>query len=51
MYSNYSFVLEWDDLGENLQQDKILQYQAKCGEEITEQEAEQSIKARFPMYF
>ena len=52
MYDRYSFILEWEELDEDLRQDKIAEYMDKCGEEdITEDEAEDFIKARFPIYF
>jgi len=58
MYSNYSFCLEWDELPEELREEKIDAYIEKydgTGADIDNpekrQEAENSISAHFPIYF
>jgi hypothetical protein len=58
MYSNYSFCLEWDELPEELREEKIDTYIEKNGgtgadlaSSDKRQEAENSISAHFPMYF
>lgn len=55
---NYSFVLYFEDLDEDLQEQKIQEFIEKHPEDyadMTEQEAidsaRKSIEARFPVYF
>ena len=58
MYDRFSFVLEWDELSEDLREEKIDAFIEKNGgtgadlQDIGKRnEAENSISARFPMYF
>jgi len=55
----YSFVLNWDELDEELRERKIDEYvesfsegeREGCSEEELRQSAEYQITTRFPMYF
>jgi len=48
-----NFKLEWDELDDDLKDEKIEQYIAAQGEDgdVNEKEAEHAIKAHFPIYF
>jgi len=66
-YDNYGFILEWDELDENLKNSKIVEYaryhehEYPGAKDMDEDEIisnddwyssiESSIEARFPMYF
>jgi len=54
----FTFNLEWDELSEDLREQKIQEYidnnlldYQDVDEEIARQHAEYSIRARFPIYF
>ena len=55
---NYGFTLDWNDLPEELREEKIEEYVKYCNENRSEDEdvmesdsAEQDIKTHFPIYF
>ena len=52
---NYSFNLDWDELDDELKEQKIDEYTEYCAREgdghISPDDAEQEIKAHFPIYF
>jgi len=63
-YENYSFVLDWDELDEELKEEKITEFMEKNYVENDErgydeymddpnekESAENAISAHFPMYF
>lgn len=51
---DYSFNLDWDELDEELQKQKIdeyIEYHAGQEEHVNQDDAEAIIKSHFPIYF